>query len=177
MTISTSRRAVLAGAAALPAFAIPSFAMPALAAMSAGADPIFAAIERHKTAYAEFERVVRLGGQLWDTIPAELRTRYHINDRDNAEMIANDDPAWTKYQDAWFSACDAADDQALDLLHIAPTSTAGVAALLDYAAAFEKNGAELLGEVTEEGSDDPLDGRIALMQWCADCLREIAPAS
>ena len=166
-TTTTTRRAVLAGAATLPALAIPAIAM------SAVADPIFAAIDRHKTAYAEFERVVHLEGQLRDTIPAERRTRYHVSDRYNAEMIANDDPTWSKHQDMWFASSEAADDRAMNLLNIAPTSMVGVAALLDYAAAFEKNGAELFGEVTEEGSDDPLDGRIALMQWCAYCLCEI----
>jgi hypothetical protein len=171
MTISTSRRAVLAGAAALPALVVPAIAM------SDVADPIFAAIERNKTAYAEFERVCRHQEKLDDTIPEERRMRHYVSDRYNAEMIANDDPAWTKYQDAWFSTCDAADDRATDLLNIAPTSIAGVAALLDYTAAFEKRGGELFPEVTEEGTGDPLDGRIALMQWCADCLREIAPAS
>ena len=171
MMIKTTRRAILAGTAMLPTLALPALAM------SAGADPIFAAIEHHKTAYAEFERIVHLEGQLWDTIPAERRTRYHVSDRYNAEMIANDDPTWSKHQDMWFASSYAADDRALDLLNVAPTSIAGVAALLDYAAAFEKNGAELFGEVTEKGSDDPLDGRIALMQWCAYCLQEIALAS
>jgi hypothetical protein len=167
MTPITSRRAVLVGAAALPALAVPALAMPV------GTDPIFAAIDRHKIAYAEFVRVVRLEEKLQETIPAARRTRYHVQDRYNAAMIANEDPAWTKYQDAYFATCDAADNSAIDLLNIAPTSIAGVAALLDYVAAFEKNGEELFGSVAEEGTDELLDGRIASMQWCADCLREI----
>jgi ABC-type phosphate/phosphonate transport system substrate-binding protein len=170
MTSKTSRRAVLAGAAALPALAVPAIAMTAFA------DPIFAAIDRHKTAYAEFVRVVRLEEKLHETIPAERRTRYHVEDRYNSEMIANEDPAWTKYQDAWFATNDAADERAIDLLNVAPTSIAGVAALLDYVATFEKNGEELFGSVAEEGTDKLLDGRIASMQWCADCLREISAA-
>jgi hypothetical protein len=168
----TTRRSVLAGAAALPALAMPALTMPAIA-MPAGTDPIFAAIDRHKEAYAEFVRVVHLQENLEDTIPADRRRRYHVEDRYNAEMIVNEDPAWTKYQDAWFATCEAADGRAVDLLNVAPISTAGVAALLDYVAAFEKSGAELFGSVTEEGTDDLLDGRIASMQWCADCLREI----
>jgi hypothetical protein len=48
-TTSLSRRAALAGAAALPALA-----MPAIALTTAGPDPIFAAIERHRIAHAAF---------------------------------------------------------------------------------------------------------------------------
>jgi hypothetical protein len=46
---TTTRRAVIAGAAALPALAVPAMAMP-----PAGADPIFAAIERHRKIEAAF---------------------------------------------------------------------------------------------------------------------------
>jgi hypothetical protein len=48
MTSKTSRRAILAGAAALPALAMPSLAMPA------GVDPIFAAIEKHRQIEAAY---------------------------------------------------------------------------------------------------------------------------
>jgi hypothetical protein len=50
MTTKTTRRAVLAGAAALPALAI----LPAAALCSPAADPIIAAIERHRQAEAAF---------------------------------------------------------------------------------------------------------------------------
>ena len=49
MTTTTSRRAILAGVAALPALAT-----PALSASTT--DPIFAAIERHRETDAEFDR-------------------------------------------------------------------------------------------------------------------------
>lgn len=172
MKTTTTRRAILAGAAALPALAIPALAMPSIAA-PASADPIFAAIDRHRAAYAEFERVCYLQEELEKTIPKERRVRHYVGDRDNAEMIANDDPAWTKYQDSWFASADDADDRAVDLLNVAPTSTAGIAALLEYSAAFEKRGGELFPQITEEGTNDPLQGMIAVMQWCADCLRDI----
>jgi hypothetical protein len=167
---TTTRRDILAGAAAVPALAMPAIALPA------GIDPIFAAIDRHKTANAEFERVVRREEQLTETIPAERRRRHYVGDRDNAEMIASDDPAWTEYMDAWFAASDAANDRALDLLNIAPISIAGVAALLNYAAAFEKNGGELFPDTIEEGGANPLAGGTACMAWCADCLRALEVA-
>ena len=43
----TTRRAVLAGAASFPALAI----IPAMAGDAGGADPIFAAIAKHKAAF------------------------------------------------------------------------------------------------------------------------------
>jgi hypothetical protein len=50
MKSHTTRRAVLAGAAALPALAI----IPATAIAAGGVDPIFAAIERHRAVRASF---------------------------------------------------------------------------------------------------------------------------
>ena len=50
MTSKTTRRAILAGAAALPALAI----IPATAIAAGGVDPIFAAIERHRAVRASF---------------------------------------------------------------------------------------------------------------------------
>jgi len=49
MTTTTSRRAVLAGAATMPALAVPAIAT------AAEPDPIFAAIERHRSAWAALE--------------------------------------------------------------------------------------------------------------------------
>src|SRR5450759_1093799 len=48
MTMTTSRRAVLAGAAALPALSLPALAIPAQV------DPVFAAIEYHRQIEATY---------------------------------------------------------------------------------------------------------------------------
>jgi hypothetical protein len=50
MTKQTTRRAVLAGAAALPVLSLPAIAIPAQV------DPVFAAIERHRQADAAHAR-------------------------------------------------------------------------------------------------------------------------
>jgi len=50
MTSKTSRRALIAGASMLPALAI----IPAMAVDAGGVDPIFAAIERHRTLRAVY---------------------------------------------------------------------------------------------------------------------------
>lgn len=69
MTTTTSRRAILAGAAALPALTIPCTANPA-------PDPIFAAIERHREARAVW----------WEPVPGE--TDQESDDRINRTAAA-----------------------------------------------------------------------------------------
>jgi hypothetical protein len=62
MTIRTSRRAILAGAAALPALA-----MPAIADLTP--DPIYAAIDAHRAAYRAFSDILNRKSALEDQHP------------------------------------------------------------------------------------------------------------
>jgi hypothetical protein len=64
MTTTTTRRAILAGAAALPALAI----IPAMAVDAAGVDPIFAAIERHRQIEAAFAASGKASGNCSDEL-------------------------------------------------------------------------------------------------------------
>jgi hypothetical protein len=57
MTTTTSRRAILAGAAMLPVASLPAVASPALT--SSEPDPIFAAIEKHHVSTAAFMDRIR----------------------------------------------------------------------------------------------------------------------
>lgn len=70
MTINTSRRAVLAGAAALP-----SLALPAIGA-TVEADPIFAAIERHRAAETAFSDLLHRKSQLEERHPDISRKEF-----------------------------------------------------------------------------------------------------
>ena len=73
MTTITSRRAVLAGAAALPALAMPAIA-------SSASDPLFAAIEHHRIARAAF----------WDESVSEeiMAERGKEADQELADLLA-----------------------------------------------------------------------------------------
>jgi len=128
MSTMTSRRAVLAGAATLPALT-----MPALADAQAD-DPIFAAIERHRAAWAELERRTSVTIRLENILPPDHRKAHH---RDEPSAGEGDDPRWTAAMADWSQASDASEDAAAELLTIKPATVAGVAALLDYGYEFE----------------------------------------
>lgn len=83
MTTTSTRRAVLAGAAALPALSLPAIAEP---------DPIFAAIERHRNAEAAFDAAVNVanygplaGDAAAEEVAGELCEVAHS---DYAELVA-----------------------------------------------------------------------------------------
>jgi hypothetical protein len=113
-----SRRAVLAGVAVTPVLATPALALSSLG----GADPIFAAIERHKAAY----RIQMEAG----------RIRCHTAD---AKWDPEYDPVKCEAaKEAYTAAADASDDAAAAdaLTTIRPTTMAGVLALLHHVEAF-----------------------------------------
>jgi hypothetical protein len=115
MITSKTRRAVLAGAASLPALAAPR----AFASIPS-ADPIFAAIERHKSAYRHSMECGRIS--------------VHTND---VKSSPGYDPVLCK---AVLRANDDADhattDAAFALTTIRPTTMAGILALIHYVEAF-----------------------------------------
>ncbi len=98
-----NRRALVAGAAALPAIAIP--------AMATEADPIFAAIQAHRDA--------------WTALGVALK-REPEPPTSETEALA----AWERGQGAAHEIYDAAEE---DLFAITPTTLAGLRALAQYA--------------------------------------------
>jgi len=105
-TTTTSRRLFLRHGSAVAVFG-------ALATAAASeADPIFAAIERHKKAFSDYEGACKLT----DTVAAR---------NDGREITANDE--------AEFEAASEAEEAALDdLLTLAPITRAGARAALEY---------------------------------------------
>ncbi len=116
MTTKTSRRAILAGAAALPALAI----IPAAALAAVDNDPIFAAIEGHKAAYLASMAASRIQSNMVD---AEFSPEY--------------DPIKCEAAHAAARAADAADAAAAEALAtIRPTTIAGLLALMRHVEQF-----------------------------------------
>lgn len=132
-TTTTTRRAVLAGAASLSALAI-----PALAAPPSTPDPIFAAIERHRQSALEFYRQVAIEAELDEIIPFEKRKNYHVEDRDNPDVGRDDDPRWTAFRKTYDIASDEKESSAIELTDTVPTTMAGVVALLAYLDSFAR---------------------------------------
>jgi hypothetical protein len=106
MTTRLNRRAVLAGAAAVPAISISGLAT------GAEPDPIFAAIEAHRSAWVHFA-------------DNPSKSKVHLTAEDDAETERR---------------LDALDDAACTLSAINPTTIAGVVALLRYVAEHESEG-------------------------------------
>ena len=110
---TTTRRAILAGAAALPALALPAMAATEL-------DPIFAAIEEHKVAFRDSQVASRI--------------RCYVID---VEWSPDYDPVKCKAALEASSAADDADaDAANALTTIQPTTIAGLLALMHHVEAF-----------------------------------------
>lgn len=151
--ITTSRRAVLAGAAALATGATVNTA--AIAALSATeSDPIFAAIETHKAAFRLWQEKSRIRSNMVD---AKWAPEY------DAELV---DAAQTASHDAHGAASAAAN--ALTTIH--PTTMAGILALIEYVEAFNA-GAYFLEPLQPGDTLD--DWRSAPMFWPAHVADEI----
>jgi hypothetical protein len=112
---TTYRRAVLAGAAALPLASLP--------AIAAEPDPIFAAIEHHRATWIEC------------CLAAIARDDAGCSGLDTSE--APEFAALIERSDALYEAEMAA---CVALTHIRPTSTGGVIALLAYVDDFNRGG-------------------------------------
>lgn len=110
----STRRSLLAGAAALPALAVPH------GAAATSADPIFALIERHKAA---FRRWQRCGRTRCETVEVPGAPGYDVDALSAAEA-------------AHQTATAESDDAAQALTIIPPATAAGVLALLQYVDAF-----------------------------------------
>jgi hypothetical protein len=133
MTTTTTRRAIMAGAAALPVLAAPA---TAVSKTEVAVDPIFAAIETHRAAF-----VASMGPcKIW-----------------------NETVGGTAEYDAIMEAARTADDVACEaaniLTELAPTTFAGVSALLDYVEDFNAHQVVL--------PDDPEEWFSCPMRWPA----------
>jgi hypothetical protein len=115
-----SRRSLVTSAAALPALAVPA------AAVSTGADPVFAAIETHRTAWREYGN------------------KCYLDDIDTSEAKAELE-----------LAAEAEEDALSALTEIKPVTRQGAAELLRYIADLQADG-ETREYYFEAGRSAPL---------------------
>jgi hypothetical protein len=132
MTSKTSRRAILAGAAALPALAI----IPAMAGDAGGVDPIFAAIERHRahrgvywSGEAVADDVMNARGKEADHALTDLLTTRPTTVAGCAAVLRHVDQHLRQYEDAETRPFGNCTD---------PLCSAGAAFLASIAAALDK---------------------------------------
>jgi hypothetical protein len=108
-----SRRTLVTSAAALPALTV-----PAVVAASAEPDPIFAAIERHRSAWVDWS--------------AAVEYEFGLRRADPRHVVA---------EAATQAKADIRHDRCFNLVEIYPTTIGGVVALLQYyAGTFELDG-------------------------------------
>lgn len=107
-------------------------------ALASAADPIFAAIERHKAAKALFYSAISDACTLEELLPSELRQSFI--DPDQTKIVETDDPRWIKNTRDYHRLSDAESDAAIALVWTAPTTMAGVIALLQYANEADTDG-------------------------------------
>ncbi|NEU94837.1 hypothetical protein [Bradyrhizobium uaiense] len=153
MNMLVSSAALTAGSTVVAAVPAATRAHPALRAMPF--DPIFAAIEAHQRACVNLERHLSYQGDLESEIPREKRQSSY-NVWDGLTIVASDDPRWMAAERRTQELSGAEDDATLDLVQIAPTTLAGVAALMKHVADCEKKGTEW-PTYDEDGCDMTFD--------------------
>ena len=112
-----SRRAILAGAASVPALASPIV----VAAMPAAADDTFARIVRHRAIAIQLEAICRRQSELSEAIPDERRKHYSIWHR-GTDVGKDDDSRWTALQEEYWAADDEMDAIAWSFVDRPPSS-------------------------------------------------------
>ncbi|MCK1618929.1 twin-arginine translocation signal domain-containing protein [Bradyrhizobium sp. 159] len=140
--VETSRRQFLAQAAAVTAGGVAlGAALPLPGSASAAGlapDPIFAAIEAHKAAYAAYGAAIDHNGAVADSLPVDKR-RSNAN-RWDEEIYETDDPRWIESEREVMRTCLEADRIAIELLSIMPTTMAGLIAIVEYAVVHDVDG-------------------------------------
>jgi hypothetical protein len=106
-----------------------SLGLPAVAQAAAGPDPIFAAIEAHRKAHAEFGTIHDRECALEEELPHD---KHRSGLHPGGEIVETDDPRWIAAIQATHEASHLADEAAAGLAGIEPTTIAGVCALLNY---------------------------------------------
>jgi hypothetical protein len=103
-------------------------AVRSTAANDVDLDPIFAAIEAHCRAEAEFSAALGRLSDLENELPEERR-RSEIN-MGVLAIVSKDDPRWIEIQRTVMATCKITDEAATNLLNTRPTTPAGVVAVL-----------------------------------------------
>ena len=149
---STTRRDMLTNVA-LCAVVTPlvAFSALALAQPVEAADPIYHVIERHRAAYAAFDRLVTEQATHEESIPSERR-----QSDDSETIVATDDPRWIDFTKRLDAGETEEADASADLASTEPTTLAGVAAVLTYAFEFNGRGYREFGayEMVDDADDE-----------------------
>ena len=104
-------------------------------------DPIFTAIEAHRSAHASYIEANRWHSMLDRELPFE-KCQSSITAREE-KIIETDDPRWIEAERELMRTSEAEDDAALLLIKEPPATISGAAALLTYIAEVEVDGCRI----------------------------------
>jgi hypothetical protein len=134
------------------------------------ADPIFAAIEAHKAAWAAYGVEVDVTHRLEATLPKDRRQS------DPRETFETDDPRWIAHERALEALSSAYDDTSIALLNLEPATLADLLALVSYIADLERRGLESWPNVEDESMRRPTWDK-CLLSLIEDTLVRIGGAA
>lgn len=150
------------------------FAATAGTAMAATIDPIFAAIENHKTVYRKMQDVVSEHSRLESTLPREKRqTSFNAWEE---KIVETDDPRWIECEGATMRSFDAETDAACLLVSICSTTMIGILALLHYANAVDSDGAAWPRELMTDDGTKSRSWHYFLIEVIAEALPGLVTA-
>jgi len=136
-------------------------------------DPIYAAIDRVRAAYAELDAACSECEQLEKALPPTKRQSNNFNGE--LSIALDDDERWIAYSRRHRAASDGLDVQSIALLDVQPTTLAGLSALLRFAFEFEgERGIEwpdtVEGFVPNKPKDWSTTWSVALHKHAADTI-------
>jgi hypothetical protein len=159
-----SRRALLAGAPTVAAAALAGGTIVDAVAISGAKastpDPIFAAIEAHKTAERAFSEILAEQSALERLLPDAL-SQSTVGAR-GERIVETDDPRWIANQRAVDRSSNEGFNRALALLDIRPTTLAGLVSLFRYVGELESLP---VAELDEQTYDFPNALLLAAAKW------------
>jgi hypothetical protein len=159
---------------AIAALATAAVTAPVALAQSAEIDPIFAAIKRHRAALAAMDATDE--DALEEQFPHQIWS-WSVGERTPPEGCT-DDPRWIEAQLAIGRVNDTHDEALAAMLSIAPTTVAGVAALLEYLDTESYEPPANYLEYFSDWNDDGVQEAMAdFLPRTAATLRRLAVAS
>jgi hypothetical protein len=162
---------VLARATIPPASAA---AAPIAALAASGVDPIFPAIEAHKTARATWIEWVYRHSDLEDELPKEKRRSWA--DMYEEKIFETDDSCWIECERAVARTMNAEIDAAVVLVDVRPTTQAGICALLQYAHAIDTDGEAWPRELQSDDGKITRPWEYFLIESVAGALAKLSTA-
>jgi hypothetical protein len=169
MTATTTRRAILAGVAAVPALSLP--------AIAAVPDPIFAALDRCRAAWAADRAAMDATEVLEELLPDNVRTwRWRVGTPTMPTDPAGDDPRWIAAESASALADIEHCAATTALVSTRPTTLPGLAALINYVSDREAAGYDFLTEQQFSGRCDQ-DGKPIFCDLTVMLINTLAAAS